>query len=422
MAGKTTERVVVTGMGIASPLGCSLAEFWQNLLAGQSGIRSLEGTIFSGMETGIGGMVRGYEESHYFDSKEERRMSRSSQLGLIAARQAIAEAMLENEGIDQMEIGVLVGSSIGGYSASDPFFKSYYTQGRLSPFTIPISMNSGPAANISIKYRFQGPLLSVDAACATAAHSIGYAFNMIRNGSLQVAVTGAADCPFSPGVVAAWATMRALSSREDCPAEACRPFSADRDGLVLGEGAGILILEAESHALRRGVPILAEIKGYGASADSYHLTQPTQNGQSKAMRRALADAGMGAEEIDYINAHATGTEANDKNETNAIKEVFGELAYEIPVVGNKAALGHSIGGSGALELISCILSLRDQVVPPTINYKVPDPECDLDYVTEGSRPMPLQNIMSNSFAFGGSNAVLIVGKYENGTSKNNSQT
>jgi 3-oxoacyl-(acyl-carrier-protein) synthase len=237
---------------------------------------------------------------------------------------------------------------------------------------------------------------------------------MIRTGGLQVALTGAADSPFAPAVVAAWAALRAISTRDDHPAEACRPFSADRDGMVLGEGAGILILEAESHALRRGVPILAEIKGYGASADSNHLTQPTQDGPAKAMRRALADAGMSLEEIDYINAHATGTEWNDKNETKAIKEVFCERAYKIPVVGNKAALGHSIAGSGALELIGCILSLRDQVVPPTINYKVPDPECDLDYVTEGSRRVKVQNIMSNSFAFGGSNAVLIVGAYEPG--------
>jgi 3-oxoacyl-(acyl-carrier-protein) synthase len=254
-------------------------------------------------------------------------------------------------------------------------------------------------------------LVNVDAACATAAHSIGYAFNMIRSGALQAAVTGAADCPFSPAVVAAWSTMHALSSREDSPAQACRPFSADRDGLVLGEGAGVLILEAESHALRRGATILAEIKGYGASADSFHLTQPTQRGQASAMRRALEDAQLTPNDIDYINAHATGTQWNDENETKAIKEVFGKRAYEIPVVGNKAALGHSIAGSGALELIGCILSLRDQVVPPTINYKVADPVCDLDYVTEGQRSLRLSNVMSNSFAFGGSNAVLIVGKY-----------
>jgi 3-oxoacyl-[acyl-carrier-protein] synthase II len=341
-------------------------------------------------------------------------MSRSSQLGLVAAKQAISEAKLDNGNVNPEEVGVMVGSSIGGYSASDPYFKSFYTQNRLSPFTIPISMNVGPGANVSIKYGFQGPLVDVDAACSTAAHSIGYAYNMIRSGILQTVVTGAADCPFSPAVVAAWQALHAVSTRVDSPAEACRPFSADRDGMVLGEGAGILVLEAESHALKRGAPILAEVKGYGASADSSHLTQPTQTGPTMAMRRALADAELTTDDIDYINAHATGTEWNDKNETRAIKEVFSERAYEIPVVGNKAAIGHSIAGSGALELIGCVLSLRDQVVPPTINYKVPDPECDLDYVTEGSRKMPLKNIMSNSFAFGGSNAVLIVGAYEAG--------
>jgi 3-oxoacyl-[acyl-carrier-protein] synthase II len=406
------ERVVVTGMGVASPLGCELNGFWSALAAGCSGVISLEEGIFSNLPSKIGAVVRDYDESQYFDPKEARRMSRSSQLGLVAAKQAISDAKLEDGGVDPIEVGVMVGSSIGGYSASDPYFKSYYTQNRLSPFTIPISMNVGPGANISIKYGFQGPLVDVDAACSTAAHSIGYAFNMIRSGNLQVAMTGAADSPFSPAVVAAWLALHAVSMRTDCPAEACRPFSADRDGMVLGEGAGILVLEAESHALKRGVPILAEIKGYGASADSNHLTQPSQTGPAIAMRRALAGAELTTDDIDYINAHATGTEWNDKNETRAIKDVFGQRAYDIPVVGTKAALGHSIAGSGALELIGCVLSLRDQVVPPTINYKVPDPECDLDYVTESSRKLPLKNIMSNSFAFGGSNAVLIVGAYE----------
>lgn len=409
---RKTERVVVTGMGVASPLGCDLAEFWNALLDGHSGVGYMDGGAFSGLPLKIGAVVWGYKEREHFDGREARRMSRSSQLGLVAAKQAVREAKLEQDDVDRTEVGVMVGSSIGGYSASDPFFKNYYTQGRLSPFTIPISMNVGPAANISIKYGFQGPLVDVDAACSTAAHSIGHALHMIRNGSLQIAVTGAADSPFSPGVVAAWLALKAVSSRVDSPAEACRPFSADRDGMVLGEGAGILVLEAESHALKRGASILAEIKGYGASADSSHLTQPTQKGPVLAMRRALADAGLTMEDVDYINAHATGTEWNDKNETRAIKEVFGERAYQIPVVGNKAALGHSIAGSGALELIGCILSLRDQVVPPTINYRVPDPDCDLDYVIEGKRNVRLRNAMSNSFAFGGSNAVLIVGKYE----------
>ncbi len=400
-------------MGVSSPLGCTLWEYWDGLVRGYSGVRSLEGTPFADLSSKVGAVVWGYDEGQYFDSKDVRRMSRSSQLGLVAAKDAIISAGLNDGHFDNMEdVGVFVGSSIGGYSASDPYFKSFHTRGRLSTFTIPISMNIGPGANISIKYGFQGPLVDVDAACSTAAHSIGYAFNMIRHGSLDIAVTGAADTPFSPAVVEAWMALRAVSTLIDPPSEACRPFSADRDGMVLGEGAGILVLEAESHALRRGVPILAEVKGYGASADSSHLTQPTQKGPALAMQRALSDAGLTIDDIDYINAHATGTEWNDRNETKAIKEIFGERAYKIPVVGNKAALGHSIAGSGALELIGCILSLRDQVVPPTINYKIPDPECDLDYVTEGSRTLPLQNIMSNSFAFGGSNAVLVVGAYE----------
>lgn len=407
-----SERVVVTGIGVVSPLGCSLDDFWEGLVSGRSGVGFLEENTFPGLPSKIGGMIWGYDEKEHFDSKEARRMSRSSQLGLIAAEAAITQAKLTDSSANPQEVGIIVGSSIGGFIASEPSYKNFYEGKKVSTFTIPNSMNVGPGANISIKHGFQGPLVNVDAACSTAAHSIGYAFNMIRSGLMDVAVTGAADCPFSPTVVAAWLALHVVSNRTDNPAEACRPFSADRDGMVLGEGAGILVLEAESHALRRGVPILAEIKGYGASADSSHLTQPTQTGPALAMKRALKDADLSSEDIDYINAHATGTEWNDKNETKAIKEVFGERAYQIPVVGNKAAIGHSIAGSGALEMIGCILSLRDQLVPPTINYKVPDPECDLDYVTKGSRSLPLQNIMSNSFAFGGSNAVLIVGKYE----------
>jgi len=399
-------------MGVASPLGINLTGFWERLVEGSSGVISLAGTAFDDLPSKIGAVVQEYDESQYFDSKEARRMSRSSQLGLVASQGAISNANFDDGYVDPSEVGILVGSSIGGYSASDPFFKSFHTRNRISPYTIPIAMNVGPGSNISIKYGLQGPLMDVDAACSTAAHSIGYAFNMIRSGIIEIAVTGAADCPFSPAVVAAWLSLHAVSNRIDRPEEACRPFSADRDGMVLGEGAGILVLESESHALQRGVPILAEVKGYGASADSSHLTQPTQHGPVLAMKRAMGDAGLSIEDIDYINAHATGTQWNDKNETKAIKEVFGERAYEIPVVGSKAALGHSIAGSGALELIGCVLSLRDQVVPPTINYKVPDPDCDLDYVTDGSRRLPLRNIMSNSFAFGGSNAVLIVGKYE----------
>jgi len=294
-------------MGVASPLGCTLSEFWNGLVNGRSGVRSFDGTPFANLSSKVGAAVLEYGENKFFDSKESRRMSRSSQLGLVATEDAVKSAGLGDGVIDRTEVGIFVGSSIGGYSASDPYFKSFHTRGRLSPYTIPISMNIGPGANISIKYGFQGPLVDVDAACSTAAHSIGYAVNMIRNGSLQVAVTGAADSPFSPATVEAWMTLRAVSTLIDPPSEACRPFSADRDGMVLGEGAGILVLEAESHALQRGVPILAEIKGYGASADSSHLTQPTQKGPVLAMQRALSDAGLTVDDIDYINAHATGT-------------------------------------------------------------------------------------------------------------------
>jgi beta-ketoacyl-acyl-carrier-protein synthase II len=411
MTGKP-ERVVVTGMGVASPLGCTVEEFWDALAAGKPGVVSLEGTLYSDMPVKAGGVVQGYDANAYFNSKDLKRMSRSSQLALVATEQAMAQAKFNDRTVNREEVGVMVGSSIGGYSAADPHFRYFYDHGRMSPYTIPFSMNIAPGSNISIKNGFQGPLINVDAACSTAAHTIGSAFNMIRSGALQIAVAGAADCPFSSGVVAGWTALHAVSTREGNPAEACRPFSADRDGMVLGEGSGILVVESESHALNRGASILAELKGYGASADSHHLTQPNQEGPVKAMQRALNDAGMTIHDVEYINAHATGTEWNDKNETKAIKEVFGERAYQIPVVGNKAAFGHSIAGSGALELIGCVLSLRDQVVPPTINYKVPDPECDLDYVIEGKRNLPLKNIMSNSFAFGGSNAVLIVGKYE----------
>ena len=406
------ERVVITGMGVASPLGCTSAEFWAGLLAGRSGVTAIDDPVYAGLPTRIGALVAGYAVDDHFQRKEARRMSRSSQLALVAAGQAIAQAGWREAAIDPAEVGVMIGSSIGGFSAGDSFSREYHLRGQTNPLIIPISMNVGPSSNVSLRYGFQGPLMTVDAACASAAHSIGYAYNLIRMGRLPAAITGGADTPLSPGIMAAWCALKALSERNDNPARACRPFSADRDGMVLGEGAGVLVLEAESVARARGAQILGELKGYGATADGHHLTQPAQHGPVRAMRQALADAGLAPEQIDYINAHATGTSWNDKTETAAIKEVFGPRAYEVPVVGNKAALGHSIAASGALELIGCVLSLRDQVVPPTINYSQPDPDCDLDYVVEGCRTVPLGNVMSNSFAFGGSNAVLVVGRYE----------
>jgi 3-oxoacyl-[acyl-carrier-protein] synthase II len=405
------ERVVVTGMGLASPLGCSVPEFWDGLIAGRGGVVALTGEAFAKLATRIGALVPNLEAHWDFGLKAARRMSRSSQLALVAAAQALAQAGLPAPQVNSEDVAVVVGSSIGGFAASDYFFRDYYLHGATSPLVIPISMNHGPASNISIRYGFQGPLMALDAACASAAHAIGYCYNLIRTGQLDVAVTGGADSPFSAGVVEAWCALRALSERNNEPATACRPFSADRDGMVLGEAAGILVLESESSALRRGQPMLAEITGYGATADGFHLTQPSPAGPERAMRRALADAGLEPRQIDAINAHGTATSWNDKIETAAIKRVFGERAYEVPVTGHKGALGHAIGASAALQVISCIQSIHQSVLPPTINYRLPDPDCDLDYVTSGARPRAVRAMMSNAFAFGGSNAVLIIRDY-----------
>jgi 3-oxoacyl-[acyl-carrier-protein] synthase II len=405
------ERVVVTGMGVASPLGCAVPEFWEGLIAGRGGVVALTGEAFAKLSTRIGALVPDLEAHWDFGAKAARRMSRSSQLALVAAAQALAQAGLPAAGVNLEEVAVVVGSSIGGFAASDGFFRDYYLHGTTSPLVIPISMNNGPASNISIRFGLHGPLLAVDAACASAAHAIGYCYNLIRTGQLELAVTGGADSPFSTGVVEAWCALRALSERNSEPATASRPFSADRDGMVLGEAGGILVLESERSARRRGQPILAEISGYGATSDGFHLTQPTPAGPERAMRRALADAGLEPGQVDAVNAHGTATLWNDKIETAALKRVFGPQAYAVPVTAHKGALGHAIAASGALQVISCIQSIQHAILPPTINYHVPDPECDLDYVTSGARPLGVKTMMSNAFAFGGSNAVLIVRQF-----------
>ena len=405
------ERVVITGTGVASPLGCTVRQFWDGLTAGRSGVVALTGEHYAGLRTRIGALVAGFDEHWHWGAKLARRTSRTSQLALVAAEQALAQAGLPHERVNPQEVAVIIGSSIGGFSASDPYFRDYYLRGASSPLVIPISMNHGPASNISIRYGFQGPLMAIDAACASAAHAIGYCYNLIRTGQLEAAVTGGADSPFSTGVVEAWCALRALSVRNDEPATACRPFSADRDGMVLGEAAGILVLESASSALGRGQPILGEVLGYGATGDGHHLTQPAAAGPARAMSLALKDSGLRPGDIDWINAHGTGTDWNDRTETSAIKQVFGQAAYAVPVAGHKGALGHAIGASAALQAVSSLMSIQDGLVPPTINYRVADPDCDLDYVTDGARRWPVRRVMNNAFAFGGSNAVLVIGRY-----------
>lgn len=406
-----TRRVVVTGMGLASALGSDVEQFWSRLTRGDSGVVALQDETFASLPTRIGAVVQGYDEGAHFERKELRRLSRSSQLAIVAAAQAVRQAGLAEDGVDRSDVAVLIGSSIGGYSASDHFFRDYYLRGWRGPLVIPTSMNTAPSSNVSIRFGLGGPLINVDGACASAAHSVGYGLNLIRSGVIDIAVVGGADSPFTLGVLEGWCALRVLSERNDAPSEACRPFSADRDGFVLAEGAGVLVLESEESARRRGREILAAVLGYGASADRHHLTQPSPDGPARAMRKALLDADVQPEQVGYVNAHGTGTPWNDRNETAAIKEVFGRSAYRTLVVGNKGALGHAIAASGALELIGCVLTLRDRIVPPTINYRSRDPECDLDYVTAGSRSYEGDLVMSTSFAFGGSNAVLVVGRY-----------
>ena len=406
--GRQVRKVVVTGMGIVSPLGSTIGEFWNRLVAGESGVVALEDEMYSRFPTRIGAIAAGYRDEDHFGGKEARRLSRATRLGVAAASEAIKQAGLEDSSVDRRSVGVVIGSSIGGFSASDPLFKEFYLNGSYGPLTIPFSMNSGPSAQVSLRYGFQGPVMSVDAACASSGHSIGLMYNLIRWGQLDIGVTGGADCPFSAGVLAGWCALRVLSTRNEEPSSACRPFSADRDGMVLGEGAAVLVLESESSARRRGAPVLGEVCGYAAASDGVHLTRPSEEGAARTMSLALSDAGIRPEDVDYVNAHGTGTRLNDSTETSAIKRVFGKHAHTMPVVSHKGALGHSIGGSGAIELVSSILSLHRQLVPPTINYQHQDPDCNLDYVISGARAMKLKTIMSNSFAFGGSNAVLLV--------------
>ncbi len=408
---QTMQRVLVTGLGVASPLGCSVSQFWNQLLEGKSGVRRIMDVDLSRCRTQIGAQVKDYDVEQYFSQKELQRLSRASQLAIVAATEALSDAQVDAGGINRSNIGVILGSSIGGFAASEPFFQEFFANRAVGPLAIPIVMNNAPASNISIRFGLKGLMLTTDAACASSAHSIGYTFNLIRCGLIDAAITGGADSAFSSVVVQAWSNLRALSERNDNPEQACRPFSKDRDGIVLGEGAGMLFLESEESAMKRNAKIYAEITGYGATSDGHHLTQPFVYGNSEAMRLALADAHLHPENIDYINAHATATTWNDKTETAAIKAVFNSNAYNIPIVGIKAAIGHSIGASSAIEMISCILSIRDNVVPPTINYKVSDPECDLDYVIEGKRVVDVNHAMSNAFAFGGSNAVLIASRY-----------
>ena len=412
-------RVVVTGMGAITPLGNDVETFWQNVVAGRSGVGPI--TLFdaSALKTRIAAEVKGFDPEAWFGRKEARRLDRYAQFALAATQQALQDARLDPGHVDRERVGVILGTGIGGIGALVQGVETLMTRGpdRISPFMVPMMLADTAPGLIAIAYGFRGPNMAVITACASGTNAIGEAMNLIRRGDADVVIAGGAEAAILPISVAAFNVMGAISTRNEEPERASRPFDRTRDGFVMGEGAGILVLERLEHAQARGARIYAEVVGYGASADAYHITAPLENGEGAAlaMRRALADAGLSPREVDYINAHGTGTPLNDKSETQAIKAVFGEAAYDVPISSTKSMIGHLLGAAGAVEAIVCIRAITDGVIPPTINYEHPDPECDLDYVPNTARRRPVRVAMSNSFGFGGHNACVIFRRYADGT-------
>ena len=413
-------RVVITGMGAITPLGNDVETFWRNVVAGRSGVGPI--TLFdaSAMKTRIAAEVKGFDPEAWFGRKEARRMDRYAQFALAATQQALQDARLDPAHVDRERVGVILGTGIGGIGALVQGVETLMTRGpdRISPFMVPMMLADTAPGLIAIAYGFRGPNMAVVTACASGTNAIGEAMHLIRRGDADVVIAGGAEAAILPVAVAAFNVMGAISTRNEEPERASRPFDRTRDGFVMGEGAGILILERLEHARARGARIYAEVVGYGTSADAYHNTAPLENGEGAAlaMRRALADAGLSPRDIDYINAHGTSTPLNDKSETQAIKAVFGEAAYDVPISSTKSMIGHLLGAAGAVEAIVCIRAITDGVIPPTINYEHPDPECDLDYVPNVARRRPVRTAMSNSFGFGGHNACVIFRRYEDGAS------
>lgn len=409
-------RVVITGYGVISPIGIGADDFWNSLVSGKSGISRVSTFDTSQFSSQIGAEVKNFQPEKYIDKKKIRKMDRFSQLAIAAAKIAIEDAKLDMKKEDPFRVGVIVGSGIGGLSTVAAEHKVLLEKGprRVSPFMIPMLITNIAAGEIAIAHNIKGPNYSLSSACATSNHTIGDALRLIHYGDADVIIAGGSEAAVTPLGLAGFCSARALSTRNDDPEHASRPFDKERDGFVMGEGAGIVILELLEHALSRGVTIRAELIGYGATNDAYHITAPSPDGQSaaRAMSNALADGGVKPEEVDYINAHGTSTPLNDKVETFAIKKVFGDYAYKIPISSSKSMIGHLLGAAGVVELIATILSMEKEMLPPTINYEFPDPECDLDYVPNKARPKKINVALSNSLGFGGHNATLVVRKYK----------
>ena len=395
-------RVAITGLGAICALGRSAAEFGLALAEGRSGISRIESTDVSQMRFHNGAEVKGYSHTPYFDDRRADFLDRFAQFAVIAAREAVTDAGIEWTPEQRESAAIVTGSCVGGQSTEDIGFQEVYKlgHGRVHPLTIPKTMANAGASHISMEFGITGPSFTISTACSSAAHAIGQAFWMVRSGAADLAITGGSEAPFSFGILKAWEAMRVVSP------DTCRPFSKDRNGMVLGEGAAMLVLEPLDAARARGARIHAEIVGFGMSADAGHLTQPSADGASRAMRAALRDAVLTPEAIGYINAHGTGTPANDSTETAAIRAVFGAHAGHLAVSSTKSMHGHALGAAAALECLATVLALRDGILPPTANYRVPDPECDLDVIPNQARGERVEYALTNSFAFGGLNAVL----------------
>jgi beta-ketoacyl-acyl-carrier-protein synthase II len=415
--GKMQERIVITGMGTVNPLGLNVAESWGNAIAGNSGVAPI--TLFdshaAALNVHIAAEVKNFKPENFMDAKEARRRDRFEQFTVAAARQALEQSGLEINEANAGRIGVIISSAIGGLQSLQDAILMNHTEGprRVSPFLIPMLMANGGAGMTAIEFGIKGPCFSVASACASGSDGIGTALMMLHTGMIDAALTGASEATITSTGVAAFDRVGAMSRQNDNYSMTPKPFDKGRDGLVMGEGAAVLVLERESDAKARGANIFAELAGYGATADAYHVTAPQENGigGTAAIRMALASARANMDEVGYINAHGTGTSLNDQAETRAVKSAFGDLAYKIPISSTKSMTGHMMGATGALEAIFCVQAIREGILPPTIHYETPDPECDLDYIPNKSREAKISLAISNAFGFGGHNAVLAIRKY-----------
>jgi 3-oxoacyl-[acyl-carrier-protein] synthase II len=409
-------RVVVTGLGCISPVGNNASTAWENIRAGKSGVGEITHYDSAEYKTHFAAEVKGFDGGALFGSREARRMDRFAQFALAAAQEALASSGLEVSDSNRDRMGAVIGSGIGGLNTLFEQTKIMLERGpdRVSPFLVPMMLPDTAGGMIAIHLGIRGPNLAVVTACATGTNAVGEGAEMIRRGDADVVFAGGSEAAINPIAMAGLGVMTALSTRNGDPQSASRPFDKTRDGFVMGEGAAVLILEALDHARQRGAHILAEVTGYGSTNDAYHISAPAENGAGAAlcMRRALQTSGLAPEAISYINAHGTSTPLNDKSETAAIKTVFGESAYNIPVSSTKSMTGHLLGASGALEALICVQALQSGILPPTINYHTPDPECDLDYIPNQARRAEITHVMSNSFGFGGHNATIILSRYE----------